>query len=74
MSSTAQVEFDQRYITAAEVMKKLGISRTQLLYARRTGRLPNPIVLNGRLFIWERKDIEHYLDAWLVMLSAKRAE
>lgn len=74
MSSTAQLEFDHKYITAAEVMKKLGISRTQLLYARRTGKLPNPIILNGRLFIWERKDVQEYLDAWLVMLNAKRAE
>ena len=72
-TTEAQIEFDSKYITAAQIMQDLQLTRTSLLYARRTGKLPEPIVVNdGRLFIWLRKDIEPYLDAWKLMLTAKR--
>ena len=54
----AQSEFDRTYITASEVMQKVKISRAGLLYARRSGRLPQPIVVNGgRLLIWLREEM-----------------
>lgn len=71
--SAAQLHFEQTYITAAQIMRDLGISRSALLYARRRGTLPNPIVLNdGRIFIWEREHIQETLNAWKVMLDIRK--
>lgn len=68
-----QQEFDAKYITATEVMQRLNISRTALLYARRSNKLPQPIVVNdGRVFIWERQVIQSYLDSWKMILDARR--
>jgi len=53
--SIQQMDFDARYITAAEITKELGISRAGFLYGRRAGKLPEPIVTaEGRLMMWER--------------------
>ena len=72
-TNNAQAEFDAKYITASEIMKNLGISRPALKYARTTNKLPSPIVLNeGTLFVWERDCIQPYLDAWQVLLNARR--
>lgn len=72
-TTEAQQEFDSKYITSAQIMQDLNINRTNLLYARRTGKLPEPIVVNdGRLFIWVRDEIAPYLAAWQFMLKAKR--
>ena len=70
---TPQKEFDSKYITAGEILSTLDISRPTLEYARRTNKLPNPIVVNnGRLHIWLRSEITPYLDAWNTILSARR--
>lgn len=69
----AQVEFDQRYITASEIMKDLGITRNSLAYARANRKLPPAIVLNeGTLFVWERQTVQPYLDAWKLSLNVRR--
>jgi len=74
MSKTndAQREFDMRYITSSEVMKKLNVSRTTILHARRTGKLPDAIDLQGKLFLWERDKITPYLEAWKTVLDVRR--
>lgn len=69
---TAQQEFDQKYITSSEIMKSLGVTRTTILTARRTGRLPNPIDIQGQIFIWEREKLKPYLDAWKIVLNVRR--
>lgn len=72
-TNAAQVEFDQKYITASEIMRDLRISRPTLRYARETNKLPSPIVLNeGTLFVWERDIIKPYLEAWKNSLTARR--
>ena len=65
----AQSEFDRTYITASEVMQKINISRAGLLFARRSGRVPQPIVVNGgRLLIWLREEMlepmKHLKKGW----------
>jgi hypothetical protein len=51
----SQTTFDDKYITAAEITRDLGISRAGFLYGRRSGKLPEPIVASeGRLMMWER--------------------
>lgn len=73
MQKVAQERFNEKYITAGQIMRDLGISRSALLYARRTNKLPNPIYVNeGKLFIWEREPLEAYLDAWKAVLKARR--
>lgn len=69
----AQLHFDQKYITASEVMRIIDITRATLLYARRSGKLPTPIVVNeGRLLIWERDKILPYLNEWKQAIDFKR--
>lgn len=54
-NSSCQAQFDTKYITATEIMKDLGISRTGFFYGRKSGKLPEPIIANeGRLLMWER--------------------
>lgn len=72
-NTPAQERFDQMYITASEVMKELGVTRSNLFYARNTGKLPPPIVANdGQLIIWERETVRPYLDAWKSAINYRR--
>lgn len=72
MSNQAQVEFDKQYITSSEIMQTLNVTRTTILAARRTGKLPDPIDIQGKIFIWERNKIQTYLDAWKTVLNVRR--
>ncbi len=71
----AQKFFDARYITGKEIMARLDLTRAALLGARRRKLLPEPIVVNdGQLFIWERATVRKYIDAWEIILKARRGE
>lgn len=72
---SAQVEFDNKYISSSEVCAQLGVHRTSVLLALRSGRLPDPIRImrpNGQpqILLWERTDIAPYLADW----AANRAQ
>jgi len=72
---SAQKEFDEKYISSTEVCKQLGVHRTTVLLALRTGRLPDPIILrrpNGtpQILLWTREAIAPYFAEW----SKARAE
>lgn len=69
---TPQQTFDAKYITATEIMETLGIARSTLLVARRNGKLPNPILIAGQIYIWERDKVRDYLAAWKLMLDTRR--
>jgi hypothetical protein len=70
---TAQKNFDSQYIAASEIIDTLGVTRSALMYARKSGRLPEGIVVSkGLLFIWERDKIQPHLDAWKKELTARR--
>lgn len=71
-TNDAQREFDERYITSSEIMDTLDVTRTTILLARRTGKLPDPIDIQGKIFIWERDKVKDYLAAWKVVLDARR--
>ena len=72
-TNAAQVEFDEKYITATEIMQQLQINRSAIKYARNSGKLPNSIVANdGHLYLWIRKDIQPVLDAWKTKLDNLR--
>jgi predicted DNA-binding transcriptional regulator AlpA len=71
-ANDAQREFDERYITSSEIMETLGVTRTTILLARRTGKLPDPIDIQGKIFIWERDKVKDYLAAWKIVLNARR--
>lgn len=71
-TNDAQREFDERYITSSEIAETLGVSRSTILHARRTGKLPDMIVVRGRAFIWERDKVKDYIEAWKVVLDARR--
>ena len=66
---SAQLEFDKKYISSTEVCQQLGVHRTTVLLALRTGRLPDPIVLrrpNGtpQIMLWERASMLPALAEW----------
>lgn len=68
----AQKKFDEQYITSSEIMKTLNVTRTSILSARRTKKLPDPIDIQGKIFIWERDKVTPYLNAWKIILDARR--
>lgn len=70
---TAQQRFDETYITSTDLQRELGVSRAAVLYARKRGTLPEPVVVNdGQLTMWERDTLKPYLDAWVADLNARR--
>lgn len=69
---TAQGRFDKMYISNTEIMRRLNISRTQLLYARRTGKLPEQINVTDAVMLWEREKVEPILEAWKVVLEFRK--
>lgn len=74
---SAQQEFDNKYISSTEVCQQLGVHRTTVLLALRTGRLPDPIVLrrpNGQpqIMLWCRETIAPLLTEW-AQARAERA-
>jgi len=73
-TNAAQKKFDEHYITSSEIMKKLNVTRTTILAARNSNKLPDPIDIQGKIFIWERDKITPYLEAWKIILDARRGE
>lgn len=71
-ANDAQREFDEKYISSTEIMQSLNVTRPTILSARRTGRLPDPIDIQGKIFIWERDKVMPYLEAWKLVLNARR--
>ncbi len=72
---SAQKEFDEKYISSTVVCQQLGIHRTTVLLALKTGRLPDPVVLrrpNGQpqILLWERGPMVPILAEW----AANRAQ
>lgn len=67
-----QKKFDEQYITSSEIMQTLNVTRTSILSARRTKKLPDPIDIQGKIFIWERDKVTPYLNAWKIILDARR--
>lgn len=70
---SAQKRFDETYISSSEICRTLSISRAAIVNARRRGLLPDPVVVNDiQLYLWERSTVKPYLDAWTIMLGARR--
>ena len=60
-----QQRFDQLYITSTEIQTEVGVTRTSIMYARKRGTLPEPIVVNGgQVMLWEREIAKPFIDAW----------
>lgn len=69
---TAQARFDKMYISNTEIMRRLNITRTQLLYARRTNKLPEQINVTDTVMLWEREKVEPILEAWKIALQFRK--
>jgi len=73
VTQTAQQRFDTNYITSTEIAGELQVSRTALVNARHRGLLPAPIAVNGtNIYIWERKEVRPFVDAWKLILNVRR--
>jgi hypothetical protein len=73
-NSNSQIVFDTKYITAGEITKELGITRTGFLYGRRRGILPEPIIASeGRLMMWERTpEILAAIASWKEAINSRK--
>jgi hypothetical protein len=72
---TAQQEFDEIYVTSGEICKVLGIDRSTLCMGRKRGLLPDPVKVNGdQILLWKRTSVQENLDAWKIMLQARRGK
>jgi hypothetical protein len=66
-----QNDFECTYITAHQIAKEVGISRSSVLYAQKRGVLPAPHVTvplgeNGNaLHLWVRSIINPILERWI---------
>ncbi len=70
---SAQIEFDKTYISSAAIIEELGLNRASLRYARKTGKLPEPIVVtDGHIYLWLRSEVEPYIKAWRMVIDARR--
>lgn len=73
--SKFQKEFDKQYITGYEIERDMNVTRTAILYARKRGALPDPVVVHGSgTFIWNRKAVKPFLQAWKISLARRRGE
>lgn len=74
-ASAAQRRFDERYISSMEIADRLSVSRPAVLHARTTGKLPEPICVNGgQIYVWERSEVEPFLAAWELSVRMRRGE
>lgn len=72
-SNKAQINFSAKYISSAEICKRLNVSRSTVVYARKCGLLPEPIQLNDfNYYLWEREQLEPFLTAWAYTLQIRR--
>ena len=62
-----QLQFNRTYISSAELITELGISKPALTYLRKNDRFPNAIVANsGKSVFWVREKILPYIEAWKI--------
>lgn len=74
-ADTAQGRFNRTYITSTEISKRMRVSAATVINARRRGTLPDPIVVNcTQIYLWERTEIEPYLQAWNLALQSRKGE
>jgi hypothetical protein len=72
---TAQQRFDRVYITSAEICQEVGVNRTTVLSAKKSGLLPDPVLVNDKLVcLWERERVRPFIDAWKIVLHTRRGQ
>jgi hypothetical protein len=75
---TPQEEFDERYVTSAEVCIDMGVTRSSVFNRRRAGGLPGAIEVRTRdggihLLLWVRSDVAPHLERWRAQLRCRGA-
>lgn len=75
MSNSSQKQFDLLYVTSPELAKELKVSRAAMCQAVARGLLPNPIRINdGQITLFLRSEVAPFVDAWKIVLNAKRGK
>jgi predicted DNA-binding transcriptional regulator AlpA len=73
IETSAQMRFDEKYVSTAELVKTLGVNRASIFHARQRGMLPDPIVINdGQLYLWERVTIAGIIEEWKRAISFRK--
>lgn len=74
---TPQQVFDETYISASEICRTLDVTRGAVTNAQKRGLLPEPIkVVQGDAYLclWLRAEVQPKLDAWSIMLAARKRD
>lgn len=66
-----QNKFDTTFITTHEICEELKVERCTVLFAKRNGKLPEPISV-ANCDIWVRDDIRPILNEWKISLNKRR--
>lgn len=73
MRNQDQQQFDSTYVTSTEIARDLSVSRAALCQAVSRGLLPNPITINnGQVTLFNRENVKPYVNAWRIVLTARR--
>lgn len=74
-SKTPQQVFDETYISATEICKRLSVTRSAVTNAEKRQLLPTAIRVDqggGYLCLWVREQVHPILDAWGICLAARK--
>lgn len=71
LNDEAELAFKTQYMTTSDVIDYMGVTRTALFIARKDGRIPYGINIEGRTTVWPREFIMPYLEAWRAVRDAK---
>lgn len=72
MEKDAQSLFESRYITAQQIADYVDVTRVSVFNARKSGKLPGSIAV-GATFVWERDQIQPYIETWRETLRISRS-
>lgn len=65
--------FRKDYMTSTEICEEMGINRSTLVFAQKSGRLPSAIrVCGSHVSIWRRETVRPHLDAWKVIYRQRK--
>ena len=69
MESTREQEvrdkFQQSYVVVSEIANTLNVTKAAVHKAVSRGDLPPPVFIGCRFALWERTEVEPYIEKWL---------
>lgn len=67
-----QDEFDEKFITVKEISEILELTSAAVNIAKQKGRLPPPLYITDKFYIWDRQTVMPFIDQWKSSLEFSR--